>query len=141
MGMQIELLKIAIRRRLSQAGIVDINKDFQDYGGRPLDPSGKKFWMTEKVSGDLDESQHSDIRLKDTPIYFQYDLFTPVGEGTFLLSQKEDAIRKEFDIRTDRSLLEEGGATGEVVKISSMDDINSLYSRRSIMLQIRVTSG
>ena len=74
-------------------------------------------------------------------MYFQYDLFTPVGEGTFLLSQKEDAIRKEFDIRTDRSLLAEGGATGEVVKISSRDDINSLYSRRSIMLQIRVTSG
>lgn len=141
MGMQIELLKIAIRRRLAQAGIVDLNTQFQDYGGRPIDPSGKDFWMTEKTDGSLTESAHSDIRLKDTPIFFEYDLFTPVGEGTFLLSQKEDAIRKEFDIRTDKCLLSEGGATGEIIEITARDDITSLYSRRSILLKIRVTSG
>jgi len=141
MGMTIELLKLAVRRRLAQSSIVDIENDFQDFGGRPIDPSGKKFWMNERIHGDQTESAHSDIRLKDTPIFFEYDLFTPVGEGTFLLSQKEDAIRKEFDIRTDKCLLSEGGATGEIIEITARDDITSLYSRRSILLKIRVTSG
>lgn len=137
MGMYIEKLKLAVRKRLSDAGIVDLNKAFQGYGDIPLDPSKLPFWMCEYIHGDIEDSVLTDLRNKPEIILFQYDMIIPSGKGTYDLSMKEDAIRKEFNTKTAKRFIAKDGATGEVTRITSSDDITQRYVRRTLLFHIR----
>ena len=137
MGIYIEKLKLAVRKRFVDAGIVDMNKAFQGYGDVPLDPSGLPFWMCEYVHGDIEDSVLTDLRNKPEIILFQYDLIIPPGKGTYDLSVKEDAIRKEFNTKSDKRFISKDGARGEVIRITSSDDITQRYVRRTLLFHIR----
>lgn len=136
-GIYIEKLKIAIRRRMAHAGIVDITKAFQGYGDVPLDPSKRPFWMCEYVHADINDRPDTDIRNKAETILFQYDLFVPAGKGTLTLSEKEDAIRAEFSPKSEKRFISGDGAMGEVTRITARDDINERYSRRTLLFYVR----
>lgn len=137
MGLYIEKLKLAVRKRLADIGIVDLNKAFQGYGDIPLDPSKLPFWMCEYIHGDIEDSVLTDLRNKPEIILFQYDLITPPGRGTFPLSVKEDSIRKEFNPKTMKRFISNDGATGEIIRITSSDDITQRYVRRTLLFHIR----
>ena len=141
MSVKIELLKIAVRRRMAMAGIVDLNKEFQDYGGRTLDTAGLSFWIHEYIHGNAEERTQTDVRNRHTVMIFEYDLFIPAGGGTLALSEKEDEIRKEFNVNTERRYLSEGEASGEILRITSEDELTERYTRRSILLYIRPSAG
>ena len=137
MGIYIEKLKLAVRKRFADAGIVDLNKAFQGYGDVPLDPSKLPFWMCEYIHGDIEDSVLTDLRNKPEIILFQYDLIIPPGQGTFPLSVKEDAIRKEFNTKTAKRFIAKDGAAGEIVRITSSDDITQRYVRRTLLFHVR----
>lgn len=123
------------------AGIVDLNTQFQDYGGKTLDTAGLPFWMHEYIHGNAEEQTQTDVRNRHTVMIFEYDLFIPAGEGTLVLSEKEDAIRSEFNVNTARRYLSEGEASGEIMRITSEDELTERYARRSILLYIRPSAG
>ncbi len=134
-------VRLAMRRRLFDAGIATGNNDFHGENMPPLNIARQPFWVNEFVSGGVTR-RWSTMRKRQYTVLLRYDFHVPLNTGTRMLSEKQAMLESAFDIMDDSKChISADGWEIEVYRIQSEGDETDKASQiRPMTMYLRCTS-